>query len=87
MFTLGYDPEIIRVMIANAHSEWPFEERQIYLAGSLEGCVHVWCVRLAGEWKILAHKLPCGDEVDPPTPPEAPADLYVDDVEEPVGEN
>ena len=72
LFSLGYDPTAIALIVADAHNEWTQEEREVFLGFRNEDCYQVWCVKVSGEWKILAH-LPCQDNVSRPTPPEAPA--------------
>jgi hypothetical protein len=71
LYTLGFDADAIRVIVAEAHADWQPEERELYLAGTEPDCLQVWCVRLSGEWKILAH-LPCPPSVSPPRFPESP---------------
>jgi hypothetical protein len=69
LYTLSYDPDAIKVYIANAHSNWIPEERDFYLKGREQDCLQVWCARINGEWRILAN-LTCIGSV---TPPEKPA--------------
>jgi hypothetical protein len=72
LITVGYDPDLIRVYIANAHKNWIPEERDIYLKGKEPGCVQVWCGKINGEWKILA-QISCMESTDRPVPPPSPA--------------
>ena len=74
LITLGYDPDFIKVLIANAHTEWPPEEREPYLAGMLDSCLQVWCVQISGEWKVLAF-LSCTPDLVPPSAPAPSGEL------------
>jgi len=76
LFALGYDPDVICVLIANAHEEWLPEVREIFLSGMLGNCLQIWCGKVSGEWKLLAH-LPCTEEVEGPEPPQPPTDMLV----------
>ncbi len=78
LFSLGYDPDVIRTVIANAHSNWQPEQREVYLNNYSDDCLQVWCVNISGEWKLVSH-LPCQPDVSSPTPPELPDDLFVSD--------
>jgi hypothetical protein len=71
LFTIGYDPDLIRVYIANAHKNWIPEEREIYLKGKESDCVQVWCGKINGEWKIL-FQITCMETTDRPVPPISP---------------
>jgi len=73
-YTLGYNPELVRLMIANAHTDWVPEERELFLGGSLPDCIQVWCVKVNGEWKLLTQVECMGDVTPPdaPPPPEIP---------------
>ena len=55
LLTLGYDPDQIRPYIAEAHKNWPQQQRDDYLIGQESDCSQVWCGKVNGEWKILAH--------------------------------
>lgn len=68
MFTLGYDPDDIKPHIAESHSNWLPEERELYLKGYDDGCLQVWCVKINAEWKLLAN-ISCSDETERPIPP------------------
>jgi hypothetical protein len=72
LFSVGYDPDLIRVYIANAHKNWIPEEREIYLKGKEPGCVQVWCGKINGEWKILA-QITCMESTSRPEPPPSPS--------------
>jgi len=62
MLKVSYDPDPIRQLIADAHTNWPPEEREMYLGGREENdCLQVWCVKIQATWKILAqHYCPTG---------------------------
>jgi len=75
LFTLGYDPSVIQLLIANEHTDWLPEQRELFLGGGVRmGCLQVWCVRISGEWKQLAN-MTCSPSVTPPTPPPPPESL------------
>jgi hypothetical protein len=85
LITVGYDPDLIKTLIANAHTEWPPEEREVYLAGMLDSCMQVWCVYTGGEWKILAH-LSCPSDLVPPRAP-APSEELIRQLTSPPPES
>ncbi len=89
LYTLGFDSDAVRLMIADAHDEWIPERRQVYLAGRERGCIQVWCVKTGIEWKVLAH-LPCPSAIYEPDPPDVefshPFSPSTDDQENPQDE-
>lgn len=68
LYTLGYDPDAIRPYVADAHTNWTPEERELLLNGTEPGCLQVWLVRLGGEWKVLAN-ITCISSIARPEPP------------------
>jgi len=68
LYTLGYDSTNIQRYVAAAHTDWTQDRRDFYLQGVEQGCRQVWCVRIQGEWKILA-EISCLDTIVRPTPP------------------
>ncbi|MCX6645155.1 MAG: hypothetical protein NTY09_02180 [bacterium] len=73
LMTIGYDSSMIRLLIADAHTEWPPEVRESFLMSHERGCLHVWCGLINGEWKLIAH-LPCSEDETSPTPPQVQFD-------------
>ena len=68
LYALGYDPTIIQLYVAAAHTDWTQDRRDFYLQGVEQGCRQVWCVRIQGEWRILA-EISCIDTIVRLTPP------------------
>ena len=69
LLTVGYDASMIKLLISDAHEEWPMEVRESFLMRDDDGCLHVWCGLINGEWKLIA-KLPCSPDEEAPTPPD-----------------
>lgn len=85
LLTAGYDSIGIRFPIADAHTEWIAERREIYLTRQEPECVQVWCVQINGEWKILGH-VDCPSAIDPPDSPGRPERVTPPVEEEEVSE-
>ena len=77
LFTLGYDPDGLKYIIAEAHDEWIPEERDFYLGSRTKGCLQVWCGNFNGEWKIIAH-IECLGDLSGPESPDIPFPLPTD---------
>ena len=63
--SLGFDPGVLKLLVSNAHKEWPQEQKQIFLSGQEEDCAQVWCINLDGEWKIIGDTI-CPPDIEPP---------------------
>jgi len=75
LIVLSFDSELIKRIVSQAHEEWEPDQQTLYLGSIMEDCMQVWCIKVKGEWKILAH-FDCQPDVTAPERPEPPADLF-----------
>jgi len=81
LLVLSFDADLLKQVIAQAHDEWMPEQHTVFQGTYSDDCMQVWCIKIQGEWKILAH-FDCEPDVEVPDIAQPPADLF--SPEEPV---